>query len=99
MFSLETLRIKGEVRVHKKNLAYCLYTVMLFAWGLKPLYCIQERSNLSHKKQMSDPSTAAVNKSELYCDDPSVSFFLSFFFFGIPTSTLAAVFMGKVSND
>jgi len=41
---------------------------------------------------MPDPSAAEVNKSELYCNDPSVTFF------GVPTSTLATVFMSEVND-
>jgi hypothetical protein len=69
---------------------------VLGEWSRFAAQPIQYRSNMSHKTQMADPKAAEVNKSELYCNDPSV-FFLSFFF-GVPTSTLATVFMDEVND-
>jgi hypothetical protein len=90
-FVSETLRIRGKVTVRKKPSILPLWCV-LGDWSRFAAHPKQYRSKMSHKTQMSDPRAAGVNKSELYCNDPSVSFF------GVPTSTLATVFMGAVND-
>jgi hypothetical protein len=93
-FLSETLRIKGKVTVLKKPSILPLHTVMECAWGLMPLCCVPHTISFENVSQNTNanPSAAGVNKSDLYCNDPSVSFF------GVLTSTLATVFMGEVDD-